>query len=73
MTDREQIIKGLEDYEPYARDLPCVTVKSGLFLDTLELLKEQEKQIDDLQYKLETLTKWKMNEGVLPNESGYRT
>jgi len=57
MTDRERIIKGLEDYEPYARDLPCVTVKSGLFLDTLELVKKQEKQIDDLQYKLETLTK----------------
>lgn len=57
MSNLEEIIKCLEDYEPYARYLPCVTVKSGLFLDTLELVKEQGKQIDDLQYKLETLTK----------------
>ena len=32
--------------------------------DALVLLKEQEEQINDLQHKLETLTKWRMNAGA---------
>ena len=45
MDDIEKVIEGLEDYEPYARDLSNVTVKSGLFLDALELLKKMKSTI----------------------------
>ena len=39
-TDRENIISAFEDYEPYAHDLPAVTMKSRVYLDALALLKE---------------------------------
>ena len=39
MTDIEKI-EAFADYEPYAHDLPCVTIKSKVYLDALELLKE---------------------------------
>ena len=42
ITDRENIISAFEDYEPYAHDLPAVTMKSRVYLDALALLKEQE-------------------------------
>ena len=42
ITDREKIISAFEDYEPYAHDLPAVTMKSRVYLDALALLKEQE-------------------------------
>ena len=44
MPDREKIIKNFEDYEPYARVLSVVTIKSWVYLDALELLKEQEER-----------------------------
>ena len=40
MTDRQKIIEEYADYEPYAHDLPCVTIKSRVYLDTLEVLKD---------------------------------
>lgn len=43
-TDRENIISAFEDYEPYAHDLPAVTMKSRVYLDALALLKEQEER-----------------------------
>ena len=42
MTDRKKIIKNFEDYEPYARVLSVVTIKSWVYMDALELLKEQD-------------------------------
>lgn len=48
MSDRAEIIEAFADYEPYARDLPAVTIKSGVYLDTLEHLKRQEEIIDAL-------------------------
>ena len=42
ITDRENIISAFEDYEPYAHDLPAVTMKSRVYLDALALLKEQD-------------------------------
>lgn len=47
--DREKIIESIEDYEPYARDLPCVTIKSGLILDVIALLKDQQNVISGLK------------------------
>ena len=41
MADREKF-EAFADYEPYAHDLPCVTIKSKVYLDALEVLKEQE-------------------------------
>lgn len=45
MGKREQIIKKLEDYEPYAACFSHLTVESGLLLDVLQFLREQQ-QID---------------------------
>lgn len=45
MTDSE-MIEAFADYEPYAHDLPCVTIKSKVYLDALELLKEQQEVIE---------------------------
>lgn len=42
MQSKQEVIEALEDYEPYAHDLPVVTIKSGVFLAALEALKEQE-------------------------------
>lgn len=42
ITDHEKIISAFEDYEPYAHDLPAVTMKSSVYLDALALLKEHE-------------------------------
>ena len=42
MTDREKVIKELENYEPYANGLSNVTIKSSVILNALALLKEQE-------------------------------
>lgn len=50
-TDREKIISAFEDYEPYAHDLPAVTMKSRVYLDALELLKEQKAQEQCLKTK----------------------
>lgn len=43
MSKREQIIKKLEDYEPYAACFSNLTVESGLLLDVLQLLREQQE------------------------------
>ena len=45
MIEPERIKEGLYDYEPYARDLPCLTIKSGLFLDALEYIETLEERI----------------------------
>lgn len=42
MPDRENVIKELEDYEPYAKVFTSLTVKGQVILDALALLKEQE-------------------------------
>lgn len=47
--DRKEIIESIEDYEPYARDLPCVTIKSGLILDVIAMLKDQQNVISGLK------------------------
>jgi len=41
MSDREKTLKDFADCEPYACDLPAVTIKSRVYIDVLELLKEQ--------------------------------
>lgn len=48
MIDRENVIKELEDYEPYAKVFTNLTVKGQVILDTITLLKEQQKLIDDI-------------------------
>lgn len=45
MTDREKVIKAFEDYEPYAHDFPVVTIRSGVYLSALAVLKEQELEL----------------------------
>ena len=57
MSDREKVIKGLEmckimycDECPYDDENSC---SFYLNHDALELLKEQEKQIENLEYSLE--------------------
>ena len=39
---RDKVIKELENYEPYAKGLSNVTVKSSVILNAIALLKEQE-------------------------------
>lgn len=41
MTDREKIIEAFAGYELYAHDLPAVTIKSGVYLEALKLLREK--------------------------------
>lgn len=53
--DRKKILESIEDYEPYARDLPCVTIKSGLILDVISLLKEQERLLRKKQTDINKL------------------
>ena len=45
MKDPERIKEWLYDYEPYARDLPCLTIKSGVFLDALEYIETLEERV----------------------------
>jgi len=72
--DREKVIKGLEciaedrqrnctgcEYSIFGLYPFCI---HGIARASLALLKEQEEQIIDLQHKLETLTKWRMNAGA---------
>ena len=49
MVDREQVIKDFEAYEPYAKNLPAITMISSQYLDVLALLKEQEAEIEKLR------------------------
>lgn len=55
MTDREKIIKNFEDYEPYARNFPAITIKSGLYLEALALLNEQKAKIRSLEQTIEDI------------------
>ena len=55
MTDREKVLNDFADYEPYARDLPAVTIKSRVYLDALELLREQSKKIKSLEQTIEDI------------------
>ncbi|MBQ9291448.1 MAG: hypothetical protein IJ210_15175 [Clostridia bacterium] len=45
MSKREQIIKKLEDYEPYAAHFSNLTVESGLLLDVMQFLREQPEVV----------------------------
>ena len=42
-----EIINAFADYEPYAYDLPVITIKSSIYRDVLKLLKEQEVELCD--------------------------
>lgn len=42
MTEREKILKDFADYEPYALNLPSITMISRHYLNVLELLKEKK-------------------------------
>lgn len=53
--DREKVISYFADYEPYARDLPAVTIKSRVYLDALSLLKEQDEKIRSLEQTIEDI------------------
>lgn len=48
MTNREKVIKDFEAYETYARNLPSITMISSDYLNVLELLKEQDEKIKEL-------------------------
>lgn len=68
MPDVNKVIKGLE-CEEYTNCPECPYVKFGkckvlLMRDVKELLKEQDERIKNLEHKLETLTKWRMNAGA---------
>ena len=43
MGKREEIIKELEDYEPYAMEFSILSVKGGLLMDVLQFLREQQE------------------------------
>ena len=76
MPDREKVFDALRNCitEPKCRDCPwedcdrfeCkrVDVPVSLILDVLQLLKEQDDRIRELEEKLETITKWRMNAGA---------
>ena len=55
ITDRENIISAFEDYEPYAHDLPAVTMKSRVYLEALALLKEQAEEIENLKQTAQSM------------------
>ena len=45
MNDREKILKDFADYEPYAINLPSITMISSIYLDVLELVRKQQEII----------------------------
>lgn len=51
MTDREKIVEAYADYEPYARDMPCVTIKSRVYMDVLDLLKRSQLYEDQIKWE----------------------
>lgn len=55
MENREKIVKVFADYEPYAHALPCVTIKSRVYMNVLELLKEQQTEIEDLRTAMQSM------------------
>lgn len=55
MTEREKVIKDFADYEPYARNFPAITIKSGLYLEALALLNEQKAKIRSLEQTIEDI------------------
>jgi len=70
MADREKTIKGLKlcvvtgDFCgecPYDGMESCI---EKLHDDTIAMLKEKEERIELLENQLETLTRWRMNDGA---------
>lgn len=70
MIDKEKVIKGLKlcvvtgDFCgecPYDGMTSCI---EKLHDDTLAMLKEKEERIELLENQLETLTRWRMNDGA---------
>lgn len=45
MTEKERLIKELENYEPYAAHFPHLTVDGKLILDVLDFLREQPEVV----------------------------
>lgn len=51
MADREKIVEAYAEYEPYAHALPCVTIKSQVYMDVLDLLKRSKIYEDQIKWE----------------------
>lgn len=56
--DKEKIIKGCENWANNHKDENLLLTYSSV-VELLAVLKEQEERIKLLEYKLETLTRWR--------------
>lgn len=65
MTDMEKVIKA---YEGYVNSYISLTTSDDYEFEmhkaVLALLKDQEERIKLLEHQLETLTRWRMNDGA---------